>query len=180
MSIFDHFSESEQAILKWRAERVARATNQTEAHDAEAALIVIMRDETYAMPIEDLTGVYENIPVVPVPCAPPYVAGIANIRGHIIPVMDFVNLLGMPASIQQENRTLVIASNDRLVLAFQVDSIGDVIALNRHEIAAAPINLDSQQAHYIQGVLSSGVVVLNMLAILDDPALVAEATEGVG
>lgn len=170
MSSFRQFSEEELAILKQRAERVARATSDDTGAEMFGALMITVRDETYAVPIEVLTGVYESVSVVPVPCTPAYISGIANIRGHIIPVLNLVHLLGVGGMADEPAQMLVIASDNEVTMAFEADMVGDVVNIFSHEVSLPPGGA-GQQMNYIQGVMQDGVALLNMHAILADPAL---------
>jgi purine-binding chemotaxis protein CheW len=171
MSSFRQFSEEELAILKQRAERVARATSDDSGAEVFGALMITVRDESYAIPIEVLTGVYESISVVPVPCTPTYISGIANIRGHIIPVLNLVHLLGVGGAAGEQSQMLVIASDNDVTMAFEADAIGDVVNIFSHDVNLPPGG--AGQMNYIQGVMSDGVALLNMRAILADPVLSA-------
>lgn len=171
------FSEEEIAILKLRAERVAHAASDDSGNEVFSALIVTIRSETYAVPIDVLTGVYEGISVVPVPCTPPYVSGIANIRGHIVPVLDLAQLLNAGGPDEDDSQSLVVASDDHVTMAFRADEVGDVINVFSREVSSPPGD-SSQHMNYVQGVMSDGVALLNVRAILSDPALVvAEMAE---
>ena len=168
---FRQFSEEELAILKMRAERVARATKDDSGDEVIGALMITLRREVYAVPIEALTGVYESISVVPVPCTPSYVSGIANIRGHIVPVLDLVHLLDVGGEAEQDAPMLVVASDNDVTMAFRADMVGDVMNIFSREVNLPPINGAGQQMNYIQGILSDGSALLNIRAILSDPAL---------
>jgi purine-binding chemotaxis protein CheW len=168
---FRQFSEEELAILKTRAERVARATKDDSGDEVFGALMITLRGENYAIPIETLTGVYESISVVPVPCTPPYVSGIANIRGHIVPVLDLAHLLNVSGEAEQDANMLVVASENDVTMAFRAEMVGDVMNIFSAEVNLPPSNGSGQQMNYIQGILSDGAALLNIRAILTDPAL---------
>jgi purine-binding chemotaxis protein CheW len=171
---FRQFSEEELAILKMRAERVARAAGDDSGNEVFGALTITIHNELYAVPIEVLTGVYEEIPVVPVPCTPAYVSGIANIRGHIVPVLDLAHLLDVGGTARETSRMLVVATDDDVTMAFQADAVGDVINIFSREVNLPPGGA-GQQMNYVQGILSDGAALLNIRAILSDPALSVSA-----
>src|SRR5215216_5720695 len=99
MSIHEHFTERELKILQARAERAASAAQRDDVEKTEIrALQCTLGSESYALPVEFVRAVYENVTVVPVPCTPRFVAGIANIRGRIMPVLDLATLLNVPPS----------------------------------------------------------------------------------
>jgi purine-binding chemotaxis protein CheW len=172
MSIYDGFSDKERAVLLARAERAARQLlTDTEKTDL-TTLSVTVRSEVYTLPIECVLAVYENVPIVPIPCTPPYIAGIANIRGHILPVADLSALLGAPPQTPSSSAALVIVSEGDLSLAFRVDEIGAVQALSTTGLTPLASNLDLPHSVYLKGMLSDGSVLLDVKAILNDPALI--------
>jgi hypothetical protein len=47
-----------------------------------------------------------------------------------------------------------------------------VLNFTSHEVEPVPLNVESKQVSYFQGVLRDGTAVLNIRAILNDPALI--------
>jgi purine-binding chemotaxis protein CheW len=176
MSIFDRFSEEELAILKARAERVAYAADDDDIGNLMSVLKVGIGNEMYALPVESLTAVYEHISVVPVPCTPGYVSGIANIRGHILPVLNLSILLGMSAPEAMSEAKLIVADYRDMTVAFQVSSVGDIVSIPGSEIDNLPGNIDGRASGYIQGLLADGTALLNTRAIFEDPSLTVAAS----
>ena len=174
MSIYSQFSEQELAILRARAERIASTASHEVQGDVVTALAIRVLNETYAMDIESLTSVYDNVAIVPVPSVPSFVAGIANIRGHILPVLDLAVLLGVPTDSKDKNSQLVIASTSELTVAFRVETIGEVSSFLRRDISSLPPSFTIAQNVYLQGVLPNGMALLDIEAILNDPALIID------
>lgn len=177
MTWHDHFSEQDRATLEARAKRVASAARET-GETVATALTLRVRGEHYALPIEALAVVQQGTPVIPVPCVPAYVAGVANVRGHVIAVLDLGTLLDVPGSSDAAS-TLVVASahggiahQGGVTVGLRVEAVGDVIAYAVNSVAPVPANLDTQHAAYLQGVLATGATLLDIAALLDDPALV--------
>lgn len=173
MSIFDQFNARELAILKARAERIANALDDDQSSEALTALVVTVRNEQHALPIDAILNVYEDLPIVPVPCAAPYVAGIANVRGHIMPVLDLAILLAVPGEARREARSLVVASTHDLTVAFTVEQIGEVVSLMRQDLKPVT-GQPSGLASHLQGVLADGTVLLDVAALLSDPELIID------
>ena len=174
MSIYDQFNEKERAILiARRAQRLQAETAETQSGESDTALNVVIRNENYALPIAKLTYVLVNTPVIPVPCVPPYVAGIANNRGHIIPVLDLGVLLGVPGiSDDAGENTLVVATNREITVALQVGTVGDITPFLVSKVAPVPAGFESERAKaYLRGVLPNGHTLLDIEAILGDPSL---------
>jgi purine-binding chemotaxis protein CheW len=170
MSIYDHFSEAERALLQARAERAAKPLRSGEADSQLSALIVTTGAEAYALPVESVLAVYEAAPVVPVPCTPPFVAGITNIRGHILPVLDLSALLNGHSQWEGDNAALVVVTANDFSAALRVERIGSVQPIPI--VNAIPANLDVTHSAYVKGFFPDGAVLLDLAAMLSDPALI--------
>jgi len=180
MSSFESFSQAEQAILQARAARVAADTQSDSEQNALTALLVSIHDEVYALPIEAIRAVHVDIPVMPVPCAPPFVAGSANIRGYILPVIDLGRLLEVPGNKHDAGQSggLILASQEDMNIALRVHAIHDVTMLALDRLAPVPSTLARERINYLQGVMPDGAILLDVAAILNDPALIVDETVG--
>lgn len=178
MSFYDHFNTHEQAILQARAERIARLLDDEGGDDGITALAVTLRSERHALPIDSVLNVYRNIPVVPVPCVEPHVAGIANVRGHIMPVFDLATLLNVPGEVAVPARPLVVVSNRAITIALCVEEIGEVFTIGQETVKPVKTTQDGGSDSRLQGVLADGTVLLDLAALLDDPSLVVDEVVG--
>jgi len=81
-------------------------------------------DHRYGVALEAVQEVLRPQPVTRVPAGPPALAGLMNLRGHIVPVVDLRVLLGLGTA--DETSFLVIVRADDGPVALLVDEIGDV------------------------------------------------------
>lgn len=169
MSFYEHFSEEALEILKARAERAATTLQNGHSEKPVTSLKIHLNKDTYALPIEALQAVYEGIKVVPVPCTPAFVAGIANVRGRIVPVLNLAILLQV-SDAEFTGGSLIVVHNQTMTVAFMVEKIGDVTTFFLHDMIALPAN--SNIAHYLRGFLPDGSGLLDIHAILDNPELI--------
>jgi purine-binding chemotaxis protein CheW len=76
---------------------------------ASKALIFTAGNEEYGVPVPNVISIekYEN--VTPIPQLPAFIKGIAKIRGDLIPVIDFEQVLyGQPLEIATSSRMIVL------------------------------------------------------------------------
>ena len=175
MSIYERFSEQELEILRARAERAANTSQQGDAKETVTALQIKLGPEAYALPVTFLRAVYDNVTVVPVPCTPTFVAGIANVRGRIMPILELSVLLNVPGAGQTAAGSLVVVSREDFSLALRVEEVGEIATFSESKVSPLR-DSDSllDKARYLQGIVTDGPTLLNMDAILDDPALVVD------
>lgn len=60
------------------------------------ALLLPIRDDRYALPLDRVAEVFETVPITRLPDAPRCVLGLMNVRGRVVPVLDLAVLLGLP------------------------------------------------------------------------------------
>lgn len=162
MSIYQQFSETEIVILHERAQRVAQDNIAQEAQTTIAALIITLHGEVYALPVDHILTLYEDVPIIPVPSVPTHIRGIANLRGHITPVIDLSVLLDVPElSIDIEKNYLIVVSDREYTAALFVEQVGDIVEFSVDDIS--PFTSDSEEySPFIQGMVPSGEVLIDI------------------
>src|SRR5688572_23276034 len=134
MRIYKNFSEEQLQLLRDRAAQVAQAVNSGEMEQPITVLGITVRGENYLLPGDAMSAVYEDVRIVPIPNAPSYVQGIANIRGHIILIADLGQILDIPGSMLVHEHVSVVVLHSDLDVAFLVESISGLETLSASSI----------------------------------------------
>jgi purine-binding chemotaxis protein CheW len=107
--------------------------------------------------------------------APPFIKGVVNLRGVIVPIVDLRVKLGCD-SAEVNSFTVVIVLNVRgRVVGAVVDSVSDVLELTAEHIKPAPEMNSAVDTRYITGI---GSIAERMLILMDIEALMAGADMG--
>jgi purine-binding chemotaxis protein CheW len=112
---------------------------------------------------------YTNIN--PVPNAPNYIEGIINLRGDVIPVYSLRTKFRLPDSKVDDNTKLIITKTDDILLAFQVDSVQEILELNSENVNETPKILKTTNTAYIGNVANVDgrmIILMNLKGILSD------------
>lgn len=123
----------------------------------------------YGVPIEDVQEVLFSQPLSEVPLAPPAVAGLLNLRGRIVTVIDLKRLLHGASADEEAMNMVVRFDNDEVSLL--IDRIGDVMRVDEASVEATPPTLQGQARDFIRGVfpLQTGLLLLlDTQRMLDD------------
>jgi purine-binding chemotaxis protein CheW len=105
-----------------------------------------LADGSYAVPIDEVREILELAPVTPLPQMPPFVRGVMNLRGAVVPVIDLAARYGLaPAQIGRRSCIVVVdassADHDRpgsQVLGLLVDAVHEVLDIDTADLDAAP------------------------------------------
>src|SRR4051812_23591677 len=132
--------------------------------------------EVFAVPVEAVVEILDMRPMFRLPEAPAYLAGLIDVRGRSVPVVDLRIKLGLPATATTEaTRILVLEitiQNRPLALGLIADRVFEVMALDPRQVEAPPDIGVKWRSDYISGVArrESGFVV-----IFDLPRLFSNA-----
>jgi purine-binding chemotaxis protein CheW len=107
--------------------------------------------------------------------APNFVKGVVNLRGVIVPIVDLRLKLGCETA-DYDGFTVVIVLNVRgRVVGAVVDSVSDVIELNKDSVKPAPEMNSAVDMSFITGIAS---VQERMLILMDIESLMSSAEMG--
>ena len=175
IGIYENFSDSELATLRTRAERIATPIQTDAIEDSLTVLSVKVRAESFALPMDAISAVYDNVQITPVPNVPPFALGITNIRGHVIFVLDLGTILGVPGIKSTDGNWAIVVLDGDLGVAFQADSIEGIESLPTGHLTTDVPNLSLIRKAYLQGLSPDGKALLNVQSILDDLVALAES-----
>ena len=95
-------------------------------------------DETYAVDILQVQEIREVNEVTRVPHVAPFVRGVINLRGAIVPIVDLGLMFGFPEPARLAGASAIVLDVDRRLLGLVVSSVSDVLALAEDEISPTP------------------------------------------
>lgn len=125
--------------------------------------------EVFAVPVETVLEILDMRPLFRIPEAPAYLAGLIDVRGRGVPVIDLRTKLGLASIEANENTRILVLevplANRRLVLGLIADRVFEVASLPDSELEGAPDIGMTWRSEYIRGVGRRGdsfVVVLDV------------------
>ncbi len=92
-----------------------------------------------AAPIAQVKEVVRVLPVTPLPSGPPFLEGIVELRGAVLPVMDLRKRLGQAVGPPTDAERFLIASLGGTIFALVADEVIDVLRIPVEQIRPAPL-----------------------------------------
>ena len=96
------------------------------AHDTCPALAWLLDDRRFTLPVTAVERVLPAIAIHALPDAPAAIAGVIDVQGECIPVLDMRRHLRLPAHDIALTDRLLLAATPRRRLAFFVDAVDGV------------------------------------------------------
>ncbi len=105
-------------------------------------LTVVLENEAYGIGVLKVREIIRLQKITPVPQMPPFVKGVINLRGRVIPVVDLRVKFGVKAEFAERTCIVVVQvklQNEQTVqMGLIVDSVEEVVTLQAGEIEPTP------------------------------------------
>lgn len=103
--------------------------------------------------------------VTAVPNTASYIMGVTNLRGKVIPVINFSNYLGLESSENTDNnRKIIVINFQGRTLGLTVDSVSEVLRIDNSIIEPVP-QLVHNQNDYILGIVKLDSKLITLIDI---------------
>jgi purine-binding chemotaxis protein CheW len=110
-------------------------------------------EQLFGLPILRVQDVFMPDRLTRVPLAPPEVAGVLNLRGRIVTVIDMRVRLGLGQQRESGAQRMAIGIESRgESYGLLIDTVGEVLKLEKSSREANPINLDPRLARVSAGI----------------------------
>ncbi len=105
-------------------------------------LTFVLGAETFAIGILSIKEIIEYSSLTDVPMMPPYVRGVINLRGAVVPVIDLAVRFGRPSAPVTKRTCIVIievmANDERQVIGIVVDAVNEVLDIPAADVEPPP------------------------------------------
>jgi purine-binding chemotaxis protein CheW len=163
-----HGPEETRRILEARARAAAKPPVKPDDAQRLEILAFCLAGETYGVETCHVREVCQLKDLTAIPCTPPFIAGVMNLRGQILAIVDLCKFFELPArGLTELNRLIVLRDGDDEVglLADSVDGVRPVAVSDLQEGLST---LTGIRERFLKGITSQ------MLAVLDGRRLLAD------
>ncbi len=127
----------------------------------------------YALPAADVLQMESFTSATPVPGAPPHVAGLMQVRGRVIPVVDARRRFGLPPVERSLDSRVVVGQLGSRTVGLLVDSAREVLKLDPGQLQPPPPLVVEGARGFVKAVAQVGP---RLVMLIDFPRVVGEET----
>ena len=125
----------------------------------------------YAIPAAQVLHLETYETATPIPGTPVYVAGLVQVRGRLVPVVDLRSRFGLaPVEHTLDHRVVVVQVGGR-VAGLLVDSAREVLRIDESAVEKPPELVESRAAGFVKGIAT---VAKRMFLLVDVPRVIGE------
>ncbi len=121
--------------------------------------------EDYGIEISHVTEIIGIQKITDVPDMPPYIKGVINLRGKVIPVIDVRLRFRMPEREYDDRTCTVVVNVNGTPVGLVVDTVKEVVDIPENQIELPPEVAESSTQRYIKGLGKIGEEVKILLDV---------------
>lgn len=109
------------------------------ADDGRVEIITLaLKGVEFCLDIRSVREIRGWTPATPVPHAPPYLKGVINLRGIVMPVVDLAARLGLGETEPTGRHVIVVAQCGEQLAGLLVDSVQETFHVSASQLQAPP------------------------------------------
>ncbi|KFE62382.1 chemotaxis protein CheW [Hyalangium minutum] len=125
----------------------------------------------YAIPASEVLQMESFTGATPVPGAPAHVAGLVQVRGRVVPVVDARARFGLPPVERTLDSRVVVGQLGSRIVGLLVDSAREVLKLAPDQVQPPPQLVAEQAQGFVKAVARVGP---RLVMLIDFPRVIGE------
>lgn len=160
-------------VLEERALALAKPAGQQQQHELRDQYLRFRLGavERYGIPYHYLEELLYVGNLARVPCTPAFVAGVVNYRGELLTILDPKQFFRMPALAFGDEARIIVVKHAGMRAGLLVDAVDGNEEYQDSELSPPLSSEGVSNMEYVLGIHDGCVTLLNLKALLDDPAL---------
>ncbi|MFM9829014.1 MAG: chemotaxis protein CheW [Sphingomonas sp.] len=131
-----------------------------------------VEDQVFAVDIMAIREIRAWTPTTRLPHVPHYVAGVVNLRGTVLPVVDLAARLGWRATEPTARHVIIVTRVNEQFRGLIVDAVSDIVSIEDGSIQSPPVTTSDAVVPFLEGLVTLDD---RMVMVLDLPSLTADA-----
>ena len=168
-------AEEAKRILKARARTLARKPENEEAGDDYIEVVeFVLAYEKYAVETRHVREIYPLEHLTPLPCTPPFVLGIVNVRGEILSVIDLKKFFDLPGKGLTDLNKVIVLKSENMQFGILADAVVGARRIRVADVQPSLPTLTGVREAYLKGVTPERTVVLDAEKLLADEKIIVQ------
>ncbi len=104
-------------------------------------------------------------PATPVAHAPSFVCGVINLRGKVLPIIDFAARLGLPSTEPTTRHAILVVEIDGQTIGLLVEGVSEILTLSQDRIQPTPDVASQMAKDFVSGVVAIDKRMISLIAL---------------
>jgi purine-binding chemotaxis protein CheW len=112
------------------------------------AVIIECGQEEYALPVDKVVSIEKLERVNPIPHLPEYMLGLMKIRGELVPILDFQQILYGNSAKDEPNVRIVVVQTETLFIGLLVLNAKEILDIPERKLTSSGLMAYSRTPYF--------------------------------
>lgn len=146
----------------------------TKSPDEVEYLSFALGDNEYSVEIMAVQEIRGWTRTTSLPHSPPFVRGVINLRGTVLPVIDLAVRLGLPETEPEDRNVIIVVDVNSKTIGLRVDAVSDILTIDESQLHPPP---DISSGNATRFVKALTILEERMVRVLDLTLVLPASTE---
>lgn len=125
--------------------------DQTPVVETEKYLIFRSSDILFGVNSDQVVEIVTEMKITLIPVLPSHISGVVNLRGLMVPIIDFRRLLGQS---EEGDRCIIVLDVDGVQLGILVDEVDQMVDVDKKHVLPVPYQNGQNIQNLVTGMYS--------------------------
>ena len=122
-------------------------------------------DQEYCVDIMAVSEIRGWTPATTLPQSPDYVCGVINLRGAVLPIVDFSRRLGREPATPSARNVIIVTHIGAKLVGLLVDAVSDILTVTADMIQPTPDVACDTVRSFVRGILAMDGRMISLVAL---------------
>lgn len=125
----------------------------------------IANGQDFAVDVMSVREIRVWSPATPLAHAPDYVAGVINLRGAVLPIIDFAARLGLPRSTPSTRHAILVTQVRDQMIGLLVEGVSEILTVTDDMIQRTPDVGSRTAREHVHGLIAIGERMISLITL---------------
>ena len=173
MEMPEAITPDEREVLARRTRELARPLEQDRAAERKLRIVEFrLGTERYALEMDYVLEILPMLQWTALPCVPPFVMGLLNVRGQIFSIVDLRVIFGIASGAGDATKNVILLRHGEMRFGIFAEAIDGVRAVEAGQLQPPLATLHPRAARFVMAMMPGGSSLLSARKLLEDPDMI--------
>jgi purine-binding chemotaxis protein CheW len=145
-----------------------REVSNQDVASAHEMVVFRVGEQEFCIDVVKVREIRAWTPATPIPRAPPFVRGVINLRGAVLPIIDFATRLGFKATEPTSRHAILVVEFQNALVGLLAEGVSEIMTCDRSTIQPTPEIASQSARDFVSGIIA---VDGRMISLIDIDAI---------
>ncbi len=139
--------------------------SSTDGAAAREMLTFLIGAQEFCIDVTSVREIRVWTPATPVAHAPSYVCGVINLRGSVLPIIDFSARLGYPPTEPNTRHAILVIQVRDQAIGLLVEGVSEILTVTQNLIQPTPDVASQMAKDFVSGIVATDGRMISLITL---------------